>query len=211
VTGTTSTSTTTLASVLIPTKTLKLRSDSIPPFSPTVPRIVFRSDTKRSPQINRIFTPLPNGSRDPRLVGAELVVYNASGLTNDVVVVPLAAPLWSLRGTAYRYKADRSQPVHDIVFKTDVLKIKGGNALWSYVLNEPMQGRVAVQLRMGTSAWCADAPAKVAGSPPSSARFDRVDLFMAQAKSPPPSLCPPLPGSGSPSGAFLDEVASPLD
>jgi hypothetical protein len=44
--------------------------------------------------------------------------------------------------------------------------------------------------------WCADAPAKVSGSPPSSASTDKVDRFVAQPSPPPPASCAPLPRDG---------------
>jgi hypothetical protein len=33
----------------------------------------------------------------------------------------------------------------------------------------------------------------VAGIPPSSASFDKVDRFVGEPKTPPPAACPPLP------------------
>jgi hypothetical protein len=41
--------------------------------------------------------------------------------------------------------------------------------------------------------WCASAAAKLSGKPPSTAANDRVNLFVAAPKSPPPSTCPPVP------------------
>jgi hypothetical protein len=48
-----------------------------------------------------------------------------------------------------------------------------------------------VKLRLGTAApWCATAPAKTVGSPPSSASFDHVDRFVGLRNAPPPAVCP---------------------
>jgi hypothetical protein len=53
---------------------------------------------------------------------------------------------------------------------------------------------MALRLTLGTGVqWCAEGPAKKSGTPPAAAKFDRVDLFRAQPKSPPPAVCPPAP------------------
>jgi hypothetical protein len=91
-----------------------------------------------------------------------------------------------------------------VVVKADSITIKGGKAAWTYSLDEPAQGRVAVRLRLGLlDGWCADAPARTRGTPPSSAKYDHPGLFKAAPKTPAPASCPAIPGAASPSGAFL--------
>jgi hypothetical protein len=77
-----------------------------------------------------------------------------------------------------------------VVVKTDALSVKGKGPEWTYTLDEPLQGRVAVRVRLGDVAWCADAPARSSGTPPSSTRFDHVDRFDGQRSAPPPPVCP---------------------
>jgi hypothetical protein len=71
---------------------------------------------------------------------------------------------------------------------------------WSYTLNEPSQGRIAVQLKLGSATpWCTDAPAK----PSDSGKNDHVDKFTAQPKTPAPVSLPAgaLSGACSPVAA----------
>lgn len=63
-----------------------------------------------------------------------------------------------------------------------------------------------MRLSLGNVGWCAEAPAKLAGSPPSSAKTDKVDKFTGQPRTPAPASCPAP--KGSPSGAFLDDPGS---
>src|SRR4029450_9918166 len=111
---------------------------------------------------------------------------DSGGLTTDAVTVslPPTSPdgsAWTRLGTptspqGYRYKGKNPNgPVASVTVRADAIAIRGGKANWSYTLNEAAQGRVAVQLRLGTGAgWCADAPAKTSGSPPSTASNDTV-------------------------------------
>jgi len=41
--------------------------------------------------------------------------------------------------------------------------------------------------------WCAEAPAKVGGNPPSTASSDRPGRFIAQPRTLAPPACPPVP------------------
>jgi CheY-like chemotaxis protein len=66
---------------------------------------------------------------------------------------------------------------------------EGSEAAWNYTLNEPSQGRVAALLFVGGTLYCADAPAKATGEPPSTASNDRVDKFVAQPNTPAPPFC----------------------
>src|SRR5262245_66626587 len=82
----------------------------------------------------------------------------------------------------------------------------GGKDKWTYTLNEPRQGSVAVRLRLGDmDGWCADAPALAQGKPPSTAKSDRPDLFKSQRNAPASAVCPAVPAGGFASGAFLDQ------
>src|SRR5262249_61335984 len=75
----------------------------------------------------------------------------------------------------------------------------GGKDKWTYTLNEPRQGSVAVRLRLGDmDGWCADAPALAQGKPPSTAKSDRPDLFKSQRNAPAPAVCPAVPAGGPP-------------
>src|SRR5262249_55180302 len=90
-----------------------------------------------------------------------------------------------------------ARPVQNVKVKNDWLTIKGGKSGWGFTLDEPRQGEIAVRLQLGTAEpWCSEAPAKLTGKHPTSAKTDRVDLFIAQTKTPAPEQCPLL---GSPS------------
>jgi hypothetical protein len=152
---------------------------------------------------------LPAGGSvgDPVVHGAVLAVYNSAGSTSDAVILflppsgPLSGQGWKRIGdighpSAYRYTGkDPNGPITSIVVKPDSISVKGGRSNWSYTLDEPSQGRIAVRLILGNwTHWCAEAPAKASGNPPSTAQSDRVDRFVGQPKAPPPAVCPPLPG-----------------
>jgi hypothetical protein len=95
---------------------------------------------------------------------------------------------WHFRGT----NADGT--ITSVVIRADKLKVKGRRGLFGYTLDEPMQGRVGVTLQFGSgAAYCAAAPAKASGTPPSTAKYDHVDLFIAQPRTPAPTRCPPPP------------------
>jgi DNA-binding beta-propeller fold protein YncE len=196
-TTTTSTTTTTLAGgfVLVQTKQLALKDDSVPPLElDRRRRVRFTSITTLDPAPNRIVPPLPGGAGDPTLGGATLVVYNsnpAPGSPTDEVTVALPAPQWSalgkntFAGWIFRDPAPGA-PIKRIKVKQDRISVRGGQAAWGYTLDEPSQGRVAVRLTLGTTGWCAAAPAKLSGT------GDKVDKFVAQPRTPAPSSCPVL-------------------
>jgi hypothetical protein len=98
----------------------------------------------------------------------------------------------SPKGWRYR-STDLSSPVRSVLVEADKIVVKAGAASFGYTVDEPMQGSVGVRLLLGQIAWCATAPAKATGNPPSTARNDTVDRFVAEPKTPPPSSCPPLP------------------
>ena len=168
-------------------------------------KISFKSSTRKDGPGNRIAIPPFSGSGDPTIVGATLVVYDSGGLTTDTVTVslPPTSPdgsAWTRLGPptspqGYRYKGKNPNgPVARVTVRADSISIRGGKASWSYTLNEAAQGRVAVRLLLGSGAgWCADAPAKTSGNPPSTANNDKVDRFVGQPKTPAPGVCPSLP------------------
>jgi YVTN family beta-propeller protein len=196
-TSTTSPSTTTTlpgTTTLIPTKKLTLKDRTTPAPDPSRRRVSFRASTKDAAPANQVIPPPPSSPSDPRVNGATLTVYNSSGLTGDVAVVSLDGSKWSLSGTStYVYRDVSSAAITKVILKQDSLTIKGGKTLWTYSLDEPAQGSVALRLALGGGRlYCTDALAKRSGNPPSTARNDRVDKFVAQPNSLPAS-CPPTP------------------
>jgi hypothetical protein len=180
------TTTTTLPWITIRTSGLTLRDDVVPPINPDARRVSFKSSTKRDPAANRIVPPAPGSTGDPILGGATLTVYDSAGSGEKVVVTLPAGAGWSTLGSAsspkgWRFRSDG--PVTSVTVKADSIKVKGGKAGWTYTLDEPTQGRVAVRLALGTARpWCADAPGK----------SDRPGSFVAE-KMAAPSLCPAVP------------------
>ena len=73
------------------------------------------------------------------------------------------------------------------------MSIKGGKTLFAYSLDEPAQGRVAVQLKLGAGTggrlYCAEAPAKLSGNPPTTVKNARVDKFVGEPNALSP-VCP---------------------
>jgi sugar lactone lactonase YvrE len=199
--GSTTTTTTTLPAatlVLIQTTSLNLRDKTSPPTARSR-KVTFKSTTKKDLPANRVVVPAPGSGGDPTLHGAMLVVYNSAG-SGEKVEVALPAGGWRLLGSVVAPKgfkfsgSDPDGPISRVFVKADQVKVRGGKANWAYTLDEPSQGRIGVRLQLGTAtAWCADAPAKASGSPPSTAQSDRVDKFTAQPKTPAPVSCPPLP------------------
>jgi hypothetical protein len=194
----------------IQTTKLTLKDDSVEPISLKKRKISFTSRTNLDPPANRIVPPAPGSDGDPTLHGARLRVYNANG-SGEQISVDLNPADWMPLGTSgYSYKGPDSEngPVKSARIITDRITLKGGKSLWPYTLNEPSQGRIAVRLTLGTGIdWCAEAPAKASGNPPSTARNDKVDKFLAAKKTPAPASCP-QPPIGSPGGAFLDGDAA---
>jgi hypothetical protein len=148
----------------------------------------FKSNSKLAPAPNKIVPPAQGGADDPRNSSGLLTVYNSGG-GSDFVSVPLPASKWAGIGLSGYSFSDPTGPIQRIIVKKDSIIVKGGKAGWTYSLNEPSQGHVAVRLLLGNVGWCADAPAKTSGNPPSTAKNDHVDRFVAQS-SPAPAICP---------------------
>jgi hypothetical protein len=103
---------------------------------------------------------------------------------------------WAAYGSGgWRYTgSDPNGPISRVTVRVDSIAVKGGKANWAYTLAEPSQGSVAVRLRLGSGAiWCANAPARLSGNPPSSARSDKPGRFLGQPNSAAPGSCPPTP------------------
>ena len=74
--------------------------------------------------------------------------------------------------------------IRTVTVHADRVSVRGGKAAWTYTLDEPAQGRVAVCLTLGTDRpWCAEAPGAI----------DAVNQFVAVRDAPPPTSCPPVP------------------
>jgi DNA-binding beta-propeller fold protein YncE len=194
-TSTTSSTSTTLPQsfVLIPTESLSLKDDVTAPINTNSRKIMFKSSTRLAP--THIQPPAGGSAGDPTQHGATLTVYNSGGLTDDEVTVNLPSSGWSPYGAGgFRFRDLTGGPIAQVTVRTDSIQVRGGKALWTYILDDPQQGRVAVRLRLGTGAtWCTDAPARLSGNPPSTARNDLPGRFMAARKSPAPGSCPALP------------------
>ena len=98
----------------------------------------------------------------------------------------------SPKGWKYRGSRIGDEMVKSVTVKADTIRMRGTG---TYTLDEPQQGRVAVTLELGASGptWCADAPAKLSGNPPSTASNDLPGRFVAQPKTAPPGSCPTPP------------------
>jgi DNA-binding beta-propeller fold protein YncE len=196
-TTTTSTSTTMPPAVIVPisTRALNLKDDVTPPLNAATRKVSFKSSTKSDAPANRIVVPPLGSGGDPTLHGATLTVYNSDPATAaaDVTTVVLPAAGWSVYGSSgYRFRntAVPGVPVSKATVRADSVVLKGGREAWTYTLDEPVQGRVAVRLRLGTGAtWCAEAPAKAS----SSGNNDRPGRFVGQSNSPAPATCPAVP------------------
>jgi hypothetical protein len=202
--GVTPTATPTPATfVLVRTTSMSLKDRSTAPADPSKRKLSFKSSTKDDAPANQVTPPFVGSAGDPTIAGATgggatLTVYNSNG-SGEQVVVFLPASFWTsdIDGDGfakYRYRGPSTDAVTKVDVKRNRIQIRGGKAAWGYTLDEPSQGSIAVRLELGTSAaWCANGPAKASGTPPSTARNDKVDKFVAQPKTPPPLVCPALP------------------
>jgi hypothetical protein len=88
----------------------------------------------------------------------------------------------------YRFHgADPDAPISSVQVRPDRLVVTGGRNGWTYTLDEPSQGGIALRLQLGTGArWCAVAAAKG-----TKASNDRVDRFVGVGAA--PGFCPPRP------------------
>ena len=187
-TSTTSSTTTTTfpgQATMIPAKKLTLKDRSTAPADPSKRRFSFRAATKNAPPFNRVESPAPGSLADPTVADAFVVVYASGGVSFDLAFEFLNASGWVRKGTStYVYTAASSAAITKVVVKPDSVSIKGGKSLFNYSLDEPAQLRVAVQLKLGASTggrlYCAEAPAKQSGKPPTTMKNDRIDKFVGQ-------------------------------
>ncbi len=181
--------------VSVQTTRLTMRDDHSAPIDLDSRRITFEAVTRTAAPENRIAPPAAGSAADPTRFGGALVVENTAG-SGERVQVPLPAAEWSVLGSAdaptgYVFRRTTpGTPITQVVLKGDLISVRGGGASWDYTLDEPAQGRIGVRLHLGNSAWCADAPARSRGTPPSSDADDRVDRFAGQPKAAPPATCP---------------------
>ena len=157
----------------------------------------FKARTKDDATGNRVIAPARGGTADPTVAGATLRVYGAGG-TADSVLHALPASGWRTlggkRAKGFVYEGLPGDPIAALTVRDDLITVRGTG---SYTLDEPAQGRVAVQLRLGSvstgSAWCAVADADEVGERRSTAKTDRRGRFVGEPQSPPPAACPTPP------------------
>ena len=179
ITTSTSSTTTTLQGgmVLIQTRSLSLKDDAA---NSAKRKVSFKASTKTASPANRIAAPFV----DPTANGASVTVYNSAGGT-DSVTVSLPKEFWKASGSGYSYR-NTAGAISRVTIRPDSISVKGGKALWTYTLDEPSQGRVAVRFRLGNGpTWCAEGPAKQPA-----ANNDQVGKFKAESNSPAPGACP---------------------
>ena len=116
-------------------------------------------------------------------------MYDAAGSGEQVVVtLPASGPAgtWSALGSSgYRFRSrSTSAAVSSVTVRLDRITVKGGTSAFTYTLDEPSQGQLALRLGLGSDRpWCAAAPGRV----------DHVGHFVAESHSPPPAVCPAVP------------------
>jgi len=161
----------------------------------------FVSSTRNAAPANRIVPPPRLGAADPTLSTTTpvlLVFYNAAGRTSDLQYYTLDSRGWRYIGTStnpkgYSFRVSRvggGGPVRSVSVRADKITAKGTGF---YSLNEASQGSVGVRLYLGPTRWCAAAPARLTGQPPSSASTDRPGHFDGQPRTLAPAVCPAFP------------------
>jgi|GEM_PF-1059574 len=182
------------APVLVEATSLSLRDDATPPIDARHRRLSFRSSTGRAAPESRIVPPAPGSADDPTVAGGALYVASTAG-SGEIVRVTLPASGWTALGSASRPRGfsyrDRTPgaPVAQVTVGADRISLRASGAGWGYTLDEPQQGRIALRVDLGGSAWCAEAPARAIGNPPSTASTDAPGRFTGQSKAPPPAAC----------------------
>jgi hypothetical protein len=179
------------------THALQLRDDVVPLINLKTRKVSVTVRSTHDAGGHRVALPALGTAGDPTLHGAQLVVYDANG-SGEEVVVDLPASGWHHEGNDFppddlgRYlfsglSGGALGPISKIWIKQDKITIEGGKSAWTYSLDEPFQGAVAVRLTLGTwDTWCA------VGTPRDpAASFDRPGRFVAAVNTPPPATCPP--------------------
>jgi hypothetical protein len=186
------------ASVPIPptpirASSLSLRDDDSPPVNLDRRKLSFKSARSHGTP-SGVVVPAVGGAGDPTAGGAVLIVYGAGG---NPVTLTLPAANWTRSGSAsnpgYRYADKRrvSGPITSVTVKDGTLSVKGkGGAL--YTLAGASQSSVTIRLQLGSGAmFCAAAPAK-----DPAASNDTTTKFTGAKQTPPPAVCPHVPGNG---------------
>jgi hypothetical protein len=182
--------------ILVGSHVMKMVDDTTPPIYPGKKYFNWKVRSGQDPAANQIVAPDGDGDGDPRLHGATLTIYNAAG-SGEVSTVDLPAESWARYGSpskGYRYIFTAPPPITKIWLRDNKLTVRGGKAAWGYSLDEPSQGALAARLTFGTAVtWCTVVHPYAPGDPPSSEKFDRVDLFRGDRSGVPPDECPPVP------------------
>jgi DNA-binding beta-propeller fold protein YncE len=193
---------------------LVLNDDATPPVDGKKRKIRLRS-SKQGASASGVIVPARGGTGDPTNNGATVTVYRPDG-GGTMVTIPLPSFRWRASGSpAKRYvysdPKGESGPIRSAQITDKALSLRGvGGAL--FALDQAPQGSVAVRVKLGSELeFCAAAPAKTSGNPPSTAKNDTTAHFIGTANTAAPAVCPPLPVVGSASHAFLVETSSLTD
>ncbi len=180
----------------VPSTKLSLKDSST---DPRARKIKFKAVTKAESDANRVRPPAPGSAGDPTVAGATLHVFNAEAGT-EIASLVLPAQNWSGLGSdanprGFRYRDPTTgAPIRQVHVEDDRLVIAGGKENWCYSLDEAQQGRIGLRLLLGAGVeWCAESPAKLAGTPPTTGENDRVGRFRGAPDTPPPPVCPLAP------------------
>lgn len=182
--------------VLVPTASLGLVEDVLPPIDPRQASFTWRVRRLLDASAAPLVVPSPGTAGDPTPAGATgggatFTLYNAAG-TVAVFTVPLAAAGWHHFTTVDHHDAyafvDVAGPIFRVFVKPEKLFVHGGKAGWGYPLDAPAQGRLGVRLVLGSDVtWCAEV-----GPRAPTARYDRPGKFIAP-RTPAPAACPSVP------------------
>jgi hypothetical protein len=173
------------------------RDDVVPPLDPNKRKFAFSASTRDAALDHRVVPSAPGGSGDPTVGGATLRIYNADGTTTDDVTITLPASGWTVLGSptrfqGYRFTGPSTGAIRRVIVKGDTITIRGGKSLFAYSLGEVRQSEVAVLLQLGGElGWCASAPAKPRGNPPSTESSDHPGRFIGATRTPAPAAPPP--------------------
>ena len=180
--------------ITVATWAFQLLDDTVPPISQGHRKFSFAARTIYDPADHQFQLPAETSAGDPTPSGAtgggaSLTVYNANGSGESTTVV-LPAAGWHregpIGGHRFVYGASPLEPIYKVWVKNNKITIRGGRGTWAYSLDEPSQGRLAVQLTLGTGdTWCAEAVPRAPAS-----TYDKIDRFVGQPRTPAPAVCP---------------------
>jgi hypothetical protein len=186
--------------ITVRTKSLFIRDDNVEPIELKRRNFSLRVETLLDPpEDNQVVPPSPGSAGDPTSAGASgggglFEIYNPA--TGQQFTLPLPAEKWGMIGTLTTFKGYRyvggypDGGIFKVFVKRGKVTIRGGRHNWGYTLENPPQLRVAYRVTLGTGiTWCGEAPGKYNNDP----LYDTNVRFVAELKSPPPAVCPPLP------------------